>query len=419
MGVFPVCCRSALHFLLTLLSLSGGVTIVDVFAPGEAGSVAFRIPGLLAIPAGALNGSSPAVLLAVAEGRLEGCGDFNGLHTIVAKRSLDGGRSWSALHTLLDPRTVYGTDTCPLNSTDGGCEFWDPTPVFDHLTGDILLLATHSRTSKQRMSGRLDLWLLRSHDLGLTWATPENITQQVVTPEGVMTPGNGHATQLSSGRLLVAGYMRPDGDGSEFCATIASDDHGLTWHMQQASRAAGIGTSECEVAELCLNIDAGNRGSNECHTVVVMDERMNRNAQEARGGCGQGVPLCRWRSYSNDEGATWRALSPQPALPDPGCKGGFTAWRSRGIDGGDALLVSNAASTTSRENITLHISYDGGTTWPSAQARLLSRAGGYSDVQVITGHAAAPNIEQDRTDYAAVLYEVNSCEGIRLALTDL
>ena len=401
------------QFLLFLVPLSGAVTSVDVFTSGEGGSAAFRIPGLLAVPPGARdNGTSPAVLLAVAEGRLEGCGDFNGLHTIVAKRSLDGGRSWSALRTLLDPRVVYGVDSCPLNATDGGCEFWDPTPVFDNHTGDILLLATHSRTSSQRLSGRLDLWLLRSRDLGLTWATPENITQQVVTPEGVMTPGNGHGTQLASGRLLVAGYMRPGGDGSEFCVTIASDDHGMTWHMQQASRAAGMGTSECEVTELCLRVNSSNGGSNVCHAVVVMDERMNRDAQAARGGCGHGVPLCRWRSYSDDEGATWRALSPQPSLPDPACKGGITAWRGRGIDGGDAMLVSNAASTTSRTNITLHISLDGGITWPSAQARLVSSPGGYSDVQLVAG-------VHGRTDHAAILFEVNSCEGVRLALTNI
>ena len=49
----------------------------------------------------------------------------------------------------------------------------------------------------------------------------------------------------------------------------------------------------------------------------------------------------------------------------------------------------------------------------------MSRAGGYSDVQVIIGHTATPNIEQNGTDYAAVLYEVNSCGGIRLALTKI
>ena len=47
-----------------------------VFTPGESGVKAFRIPGLLNIP-------QAGVLLAYAEGRVEGCGDFDGTHTVV------------------------------------------------------------------------------------------------------------------------------------------------------------------------------------------------------------------------------------------------------------------------------------------------------------------------------------------------
>jgi hypothetical protein len=69
-----------------------GVTLIDVMPAGLA-SVdcseppcvyhAFRIPGLVAAP--------PHSLLAFAEGRKTGCGDFDGQHDLVMRRSTDDG----------------------------------------------------------------------------------------------------------------------------------------------------------------------------------------------------------------------------------------------------------------------------------------------------------------------------------------
>ena len=63
-------------------------TSVPVFTDGEGGYAAFRIPGIAA---------TPTALVAFAEGRKFACGDFDGQHDIVAKRSLDGGQSFGAL----------------------------------------------------------------------------------------------------------------------------------------------------------------------------------------------------------------------------------------------------------------------------------------------------------------------------------
>ena len=420
---------------------------VPVFSPGEGGTAAFRIPGLVSMPASNSSSSSNSgggVLMAFAEGRVENCADFGGIHTIVSKRSVDGGRSWSALRTLLDPAALFGNGTCPRGLRDG-CEFWDPTPVYDAAHGGgggaLHVLATLSTTSAARMSGRLTLWQVTSADRGASWGAPRNITAQVAHAElGVMTPGNGHGVQLApatatgggadggGGRLLVAGYVRPQGDGSEFCATIASDDGGGSWSLQTAHGAAGNGTSECEVAQL--------RGTG---GLLVMDERMNRDAQAARGGCGQGVAgqavlTCRWRSTSADGGATWQGLAPVPELPDPSCKGGIAAWAGGGAGGAGgiaALVQSSCGSQSARVNLTLRVSVDGGVSWPAERQVLLSAAAGYSDVQVQAARAQGQRQqrqqqqgqqqqEQQRTaDEAAVLYEASACGGIRLAIVAL
>ena len=371
----------------------------NVFTPGESGIEAFRIPGLLAFPS---NSSRRTVLLAYAEGRVFGCGDFDGTHSIVSKRSIDGGRTWSELITLMDPIEMFGREACPPSKKEG-CEFWDPTAVYDRQTGDIHLLAALSTSASQRMSGHLSLYALTSHDGGVSWSRPRNITHSVrPKPDDgcIFTPGNGHATQLASGRLLMAGYRRPAGDSSEHCTTISSDDHGRTWHLQPIAAGSNLnGTSECEVAEV------GDVGAKR----VVMDERMNGDEQQRRGGCGHGVAKCRWHSESSDGGETWSGPEPVPALIDPSNAAGICEWYTRSSD---ALIFVNTASQTQRVNVTLRVSLDAGRTWPARYTTLVSGPGGYSDVQLL------PNLG-GRQDYAAVLYEKDTCNGIALSLVPL
>ena len=45
----------------------------------------------------------------------------------------------SALRTLLDPAALFGNASCPAGVHDG-CEFWDPTPVYDAATGTCSLM---------------------------------------------------------------------------------------------------------------------------------------------------------------------------------------------------------------------------------------------------------------------------------------
>lgn len=316
------------------------IPLDNVFAAGEEGYAAFRIPGLLAFK---------GTLLAFAEGRKYGCGDFAGTHDIVQKRSTDGGRTWSNLTVLLDPLEMFGASECGnVTSAQSSCEFWDPTPVGDRSTGEIFLMTALSRSQRGRMGGQMTLWLLRSPDLGGTWGRPENITSQVWSERWkLMTPGNGHATQLSGGRLLFPGYIREGTDSTSSCAVIYSDDHGQSWRFGEQSLIGGA-TSECEVVELQRNQSNPPR--------LLMDVR------RSEGSCGDGVAHCRWRSYSGDEGITWSPISPVPILPDPVCAAGIVAWPKK-----QALLFSNAASTTGRVNITLKLSEDDGATWPHSQ----------------------------------------------------
>ena len=89
-----------------------------VFAPGEGGYKAYRIPSLLSTPKG--------TVLAFCEDRKNGRGDSGDIDLLV-KRSTDGGKSWSKSAVVWDD----GENTCG-----------NPCPVIDEATGVIHMLMT-------------------------------------------------------------------------------------------------------------------------------------------------------------------------------------------------------------------------------------------------------------------------------------
>jgi sialidase-1 len=341
------------------------VATTTVFEKGDSGYEAFRIPGMLAFR---------DTLMVFAEGRKYGCGDFAGQHDVVYKRSTDRGKSFSKLQVLMDPAKMFGESQCPAanRSTEtGSCEFWDPTPFADSVTGDVHFITTRSwahagmNNEASRMEGMMDCWLVSSSDTGRTWGSPRNITSEVWSKTwNMMTPSNGHAIQTSTGRLLVSGYVRTN--GSQMSAVMYSDDGAKTWSFAPNS-TVGLGTSESEVVEL-----QHTRGK------LMFDHRKSGT---------------RYRSYSTDDGLTWEGFSPVPELPDPGCKGGIASWPAK-----KALLFTNPATTHGRVNITLRVSTDDGETWPVEKR--ISGPGGYSDVQLATLHGK---------DSACVVFEYDTC----------
>ena len=68
--------------------MTAGASAVGCLSPGPCKYAAFRIPGLI--------NTVNETLIAVAEGRKTGCGDFAGAHDLVASRSTDG--EWPRLY---------------------------------------------------------------------------------------------------------------------------------------------------------------------------------------------------------------------------------------------------------------------------------------------------------------------------------
>ena len=77
----------------------------------------FRIPALLAVP----RAEQPDMVLAFAEGRMEGDADHGEVH-VVLRQSEDGGLTWGALRVVADAATLG----IAAGSTVGNpCPIWD------------------------------------------------------------------------------------------------------------------------------------------------------------------------------------------------------------------------------------------------------------------------------------------------------
>jgi len=162
-----------------------------------------------------------------------------------------------------------------------------------------------------------------------------------------------------AGRLVVPSRTQGIGGndtefrGYNYSSAVYSDDRGETWHTSEPFPVFGTG---------------------EAALVELRDGRVIYNSREhmSKGN--------RYIATSYDGGHTWVAPYRDPVLPDGprgtsyGCMGGLIRLP---VDELDILIYSNldtdagelpaeigSTRTRERENITVWVSFDGGTTWP-------------------------------------------------------
>ncbi|MBS1920484.1 MAG: exo-alpha-sialidase [Bacteroidetes bacterium] len=313
----------------------------SVFISGDEGYKSFRIPSIIK----ASNGD----LLAFCEGRVNGAGDFGHVN-IVMKRSTDNGKTWSKLQIVAENGDLQAGNAAPVvDQTDPG-----------YPNGRIFLFYNTGNNHEgevRKGNGLREVWYKTSSDNGNTWSNAVNITLQVHRPRQPQinpaynfpddwrsfanTPG--HAMQFHNGkykgRIFVAANHSAGTPQPHFTDYLANgfytDDHGKTFHISD---------------------DVNMPGGNEATAAELSNGRLMMNIRNQKGDI-----KARIVAISNDGGSKWDTVYFDKRLPDPVCEGSIL---SLGIKNGKMILAfCNAADTSSRNNLTLRISYTEGKTW--------------------------------------------------------
>ncbi|MEJ5993358.1 sialidase family protein [Pedobacter sp. Du54] len=336
--------KTTLITMIALLSVLRGFTQdneVPVFKAGQEGHQSYRIPAIIVLK----NGD----LLAFAEGRVHGGGDFGDID-IVQKRSTDRGKTWSPLQTVVDYNKLQAGNPAPvLDLTD---------PIYPK--GRIFLFyntGNNEEAEVRKGNGLREVWYKTSVDGGLSWSAPVNITSQVHRPKMPQvnpayrasedwrsyanTPG--HALQFDSGkykgRIFIAANHSagpPQEAGMDYVAHgFFTDDHGLTFKLSENVSFAG---------------------SNEAMAAQLSGDDMLMNIRNQQGNVRQRII-----AISNNGGETWSTTYFDPNLPDPVCQGSTLSFLNQ--KGNRILIFCNAADIKKRDNLTLRVSNDDGKTW--------------------------------------------------------
>jgi sialidase-1 len=315
---------SSLFFILTTVCVTGQTSdFQDVFKNHSDGYNIFRIPTVIV--------TQSNKVLAFCEGRksLFDNGDID----LVMKNSTDNGRTWSKLIVVWD----NGNNTCG-----------NPSPVFDKVTGDVMVVATLNNDK---------VFVLRSSDEGNHWEIPVNITSSVKQPEWKWyATGPVHAIQLEhfafKKRLVVPCNHTVVGIEKHVSHVIYSDDNGKTWNL--GGSVAQENTDECTIAELV-------NGS-----LLLNMRNSERNLPNRKV------------SMSNDGGATWTAPIYDTTLIEPNCQGSLLRYSFTP----NILLFSNPRNINKRKNLTLSVSNDNGKTWEK-QVTIYANKSAYNDIVVL------------------------------------
>jgi len=259
---------------------------------------------------------------------------------LVTRRSGDGGRNWEPIKDLFAK------------------EGWDAaigTATMDSRNGAVMvsygkrLHVDFADVRAENSSLESGDFMVISRDEGKTWIHE----RMIINPDNTGCRGRSHGSSpgialCSSphyGRLLApARFQHKPGEeldtlqNHHYNCTIYSDDHGKTW---QTGGPVQVGTGEGCLSELSDG------------TIYF-----NSRAYFLDGK--------RRIAWSYDGGETFEDFVVDDTLIEPtggGCNAGMAGFLKKLSGDKDLILFSNPASDE-RKKLTVHLSRDGGRTWP-------------------------------------------------------
>ena len=335
----------------------------DLWEADRDGYKMYRIPGIVVTRQG--------TVLVYGEARRHSGSDWDSID-IVLRRSTDGGRSFSPQRVVARAPGEIHRSAVALErkqARPGDITYNNPVAIPDRNGAVHFLFCVEYER----------VFYMRSQDDGETFTTPVEITAafDAFRPEyawRVVATGPGHGIQLTNGRLLVPVWLAlgtaGNGHHPSVNATVYSDDHGKTWHR----------------GEIAIPSTPRFPDPNETTAAQLADGRVMLNVRTEAKENRRTVVL-------SPDGAThWSAPRLQSDLPDPICFGSLVRLSTGKTGGRNRLLFSNPENLTradgresvskDRRNLTIHLSYDEGETWPVKRV-LEPGSSGYSDLAVL------------------------------------
>lgn len=262
---------------------------------------------------------------------------------ISVKRSEDGGKTWTEESKVGDMIEVDGDMSddgrYPNNNWTGLGNV-----MVDEVNGDIMVFMTTLKTAQK---------LFRSKDHGKTWKMEDTDIRPgkdgwTPATNGACDPGVTIKNGPKKGRLLMPArvfveYLNKGKNRKRFndlyAMALYSDDRGKSWNSSEPFPLKGTGESGL---------------------VELKDGTIYHNSRTHMR------PGNRRIAYSHDAGETWVDEHEDDELfdgpPDVyGCKAGLLRLP---YEDRDILLFSSPGNRSTRTDITVWVSFDGGKTWP-------------------------------------------------------
>ena len=253
--------------------------------------------------------------------------------------------------------------------------------------GNIFMNEDGPDKGELHMKKHMSIWHFYSDDDGKTWSEPQNITP--MAKESWMTffgTGPGRGLQLTNGRLVAPIYTATKNNfgGSQYSATIVSDDFGETWKLKNSpvqdvwgyDRSQGNGNILTEAQ--CVQLK---------NSDVLMFMR-------ATGGK---VKVAR----STDNCESWESIEDTP-IANVYCQ--LSAISYTGKDGKERVMIATPAGPARTHGVVTvgEVQEDGSIDWQIDKAKLMEPTGyAYSCLTEI-----AP--AEDGTKRFANFYELNN-----------
>lgn len=327
-----------------------------LYAPGDYGSVAWRIPAILQLKDG--------TLLTVNDKRNDSEEDLPGRIDVVFSYSTDGGKTWS------EPGTVAKN-----NGFMGG--FGDPS-LAQLPDGTVICMFCGSENFSRSTKGNPQRsYFATSTDSGRTWSEIHELTSQIWGAEDSFAEtkdyhsnffSSGTSLVLKSGphkgRFLIAGVLGVKGEDRLVNHAFYTDDGGRTWH------ASGLACPTGDEAKM----------------VQLSDGRILMSIRTAGD---------RMWTISEDDGQTWGPVGAWAEMHVTNCNGDLIRYD-------DNTLLHSIPFSMARENVCVLQSHDEGKTWSDCKS-ILKGPGMYSSLTVLSDGTIGCYLEKN-TWYAELWY---------------